>query len=293
MPFPPSMPAERLMPALFVVIWATGFVVARLVAPHAEPFTFLFIRYCLTIAVLGGLCLAVGAPWPRTARGWRDGLVAGVLLHGVYLGGVFWSVGHGLPAGIAALIAGMQPLLTGALAGPLIGERVSPRRWLGIITGFAGALLVLVPKLGGVDGLAPMAVLACSLGMVSITMGTFWQKRTGAGSDLRTNAVVQFIGAALVTLPAMLLAGDMRFDPAPPALAGLAWAVVVLSIGGILLLMHLIRRGAVAGVASLLYLVPPVSAVMAFLIFGESLAPLQMLGMAIAAVGVAIASRGA
>lgn len=291
MPFPSASLAERLMPALFVIIWATGFVVARLVAPHAEPFTFLFIRYCLTIALLGSLCLAADAPWPQTRRAWGEGLVAGVLLHGVYLGGVFWSVRQGLPAGIAALIAGMQPLLTAALAAPLIGERVSPRRWLGIVTGFAGALLVLVPKLGGVGGLSPAAVLACTLGMVSITMGTFWQKRTGSAVDLRTNAVVQFIGAALVTLPAMLLGGEVRFDPVPAALAGLAWAVVVLSIGGILLLMHLIRRGAVAGVASLLYLVPPVSAVMAFLLFGESLAPVQMLGMAIAAAGVAIASR--
>lgn len=291
MPFPSASLAERLMPALFVIIWATGFVVARLVAPHAEPFTFLFIRYCLTIALLGSLCLAASAPWPRTRRAWGEGLVAGVLLHGVYLGGVFWSVRQGLPAGIAALIAGMQPLLTAALAAPLIGERVSPRRWLGIVTGFAGALLVLVPKLGGVGGLSPAAVLACTFGMVSITMGTFWQKRTGAAVDLRTNAVVQFIGAALVTLPVMLLGGEVRFEPVPAALAGLAWAVVVLSIGGILLLMHLIRRGAVAGVASLLYLVPPVSAVMAFLLFGESLAPVQMLGMAIAAAGVAIASR--
>jgi drug/metabolite transporter (DMT)-like permease len=283
---------DRIAPPLFVLIWATGFIVARLVAPHADPLTFLSTRYALVIVVLAAVAIIVRAPWPTTRTGWRDGLIAGVLLHGGYLGGVFWSVKHGLPAGIAALIAGLQPLVTGALVGPLLREHVSPLRWTGIAVGFFGAVLVVAPKLGAVDGFPPFALAACLFGTISITLGTIWQKRTAAKVDLRTNTVVQFLGALAVTLPMALLLEDNRFDWAPELLVGLAWAVFGLSMGAIGLLLVLIRRGAVAGVASLLYLVPPVSAVMAYALFGEILAPIQILGMIVAAIGVALASRG-
>lgn len=287
----PVLSLASLAPPLFVLIWATGFVVARLVAPHADPFTFLAVRYGLAIAVLAGFALAVRAPWPRTWGAWRDALVAGVLLHGFYLGGVFWAVKHGLPAGIAALVAGLQPLATAGLVGPLLGERVSPRRWLGIGLGFVGALLVVVPKIGASAGIPPTPLLVCFGGMVAITLGTIWQKRTGA-ADLRTATVAQYAGALAVTLPFALLLEEGRFDGAAELWIGLAWAVVGLSIGAIGLLLLLIRRGAVAGVAALLYLVPPVSAAMAYGLFGETLSLIQVAGMALAAVGVALASRG-
>ncbi len=282
----------RLAPPLFVLIWATGFVVARLVAPFADPLTFLSLRFAMAALVLAVVTLAVRAPWPLTGRGWRDGLVAGALLHGVYLGGVFWAVKHGLPAGIAALIAGLQPLATGLLVGPWLGERVSPRRWVGIAVGAFGAALVVAPKLGTADGFPPLPLAICLLAMLSITAGTIWQKRTAAGVDLRTNAVVQYLGALLVTGPLMLLLEDMRLEPSASLWIGLAWAVLGLSIGAIGLLLFLIRRGAVAGVAALLYLVPPVSALMAFALFGETLSLVQIAGMVVAAAGVAIASRG-
>ena len=282
---------SSLAPPLFVAIWATGFIVARLVAPHAEPLTFRLARSAIAVAVLALLALAARAPWPRTAAGWRDGLVAGILLHGGYLGGVFWSVKHGLPAGIAALVAGLQPLATGLLVGALLGERVSARRWTGIGIGFAGAALVIAPRLGGAIGLPPVPLGICVLAMLSITFGTIWQKRTGGAVDLRTNAVVQFIGAAAVTLPVALLTEEGRIDGTVELWIGLLWAVFGLSIGAIGLLLLLIRRGAVAGVAALLYLVPPVSAVMAYLLFGEVLAPIQIVGMLVAALGVAVASR--
>ena len=201
----PSDPVARFAPPLFVLIWATGFIVARLVAPHADPLHFLSLRYALAVAVLALVALAVRAPWPATRRAWGAGLLAGVLLHGGYLGGVFWAVKHGLPAGIAALIAGLQPLVTGALVGPLLGERVSPRRWLGIAVGFCGALLVVAPRLGGVEGFPPLSLLVCFLGVISITLGTIWQKRTAVSADLRTNTVVQYLGAFIVTMPAALL----------------------------------------------------------------------------------------
>ena len=282
----------RLAPPLFVLIWATGFVAARLVAPYADPLTFLSLRFAIAALVLAALAAAFRAPWPATGRAWRDGLVAGALLHGVYLGGVFWAVKHGLPAGIAALIAGLQPLATGLLVGPWLGERVSPQRWAGIAVGALGAGLVVAPKLGAADGFPPGPVAICILGMLAITAGTIWQKRTAGAADLRTNAVVQYLGALLVTVPLMLLLEDMHLEPSVPLWIGLAWAVFVLSIGGIGLLLVLIRRGAVAGVAALLYLVPPVSALMAFGLFGETLNPVQIAGMVVAAAGVAVASRG-
>jgi drug/metabolite transporter (DMT)-like permease len=283
---------SRLAPPLFVLIWATGFVVARLVAPHAEPLTFLLLRYGLAILVLVAVAVAVRAPWPATRRGWQDGLVAGVLLHGCYLGGVFWAVTHGLPAGIAALIAGLQPLATGLIVGPLLGETVTTRRWFGIGVGFLGAALVIAPKLGTTGGFSVLPLSVCLLATISITFGTVWQKRTGGAADLRTGTVVQYICAALVTLPVALATEDLRLDFVPALWFGLLWAVLGLSIGGIGLLLVLIRRGAVAGVASLLYLVPPVSALMAYGLFGETLSPLQVVGMVVAAGGVAIASRG-
>lgn len=288
MPHAPHL--ARLAPPLFVLIWATGFIVARIVAPHAEPLTFLLVRYLLAILVLVLLVVVARASWPRTWRDWRNGLVAGTLLHGFYLGGVFWSVKHGLPAGISALVAGLQPLVTGLLAGPLLGEAVSRRRWTGIGIGFMGASLVVLPKLGD-GGVPPFALFICLLGMLSITLGTIWQKRTGGALDLRVNAAVQFMGAAAVTLPLVLLTEQGRMDLTLPVLGALAWAVFGLSIGAIGLLLFLIRQGAVVGVATLLYLVPPVAALMAFVLFGETLNLVQMVGMALAAVGVAVASR--
>jgi len=293
---PSSPPAgdfvARLAPPAFVFLWATGFVVARLVAPSADPFTFLSLRFVVAAACLALMALAMRAPWPVTPKAWRNGLVAGVLLHGGYLGAVFWAIKQGMPAGISALLAGLQPVVTGMLVGLLLGERVSRRRWLGIILGFLGALLVIAPQLGAADGFAPITVVVSLLGTLSITLGTIWQKRTAVGVDLRTNAVAQFLGAAIVVAPLALVLEEGRLDPTPELLFGLAWAVLALSIGAIGLLLVLLRRGAVAGVASLLYLVPPASALMAYPLFGETLSPLQLAGMVVAAAGVAIASRG-
>ncbi|GGC50678.1 DMT family transporter [Chelatococcus reniformis] len=282
-----SLP-DRLAPPAFVLIWASGFIVARLVAPHAEPLTFLTARYVGTTALLTLLALIAGASWPATGRAWFDAIVAGILLQAIYLGGVFWAVRHGLPAGIAALITSMQPILTGLLAGPLLGEKVTVRRWVGLVAGVVGVALVLAPKLGVSDGLPLAALFACIVSMLAVTLGTLWQKRTGGG-DLRTQAAVQFAAALVVTLPVALLTENLEFDASAEVWVGLAWAVLGLSTGGILLLLGLIRRGAVAGVSALFYLVPPVAAVMAYALFGEQLGLVQIAGMAIAVAGVALA----
>ena len=279
---------DRAMPLLFVGIWATGFIVARLIAPHADPMLFLTMRHACSAAVFAGIALAAGAAWPRTAVGLRGALISGVLMQAIYLGGVFWSVRHGLPAGIAALITGLQPLLTGALSWPLLQERVTGRQWMGIGIGFVGVVFVLGVPHGGALPILP--VLVCLGSMLAITFGTIWQKRLPDAADLRTNAALQFAAAFVVTAPLALLEGG-RFDGAAPAWAGLGWAVLVLSVGGISLLLRLIRRGAVARVTSLFYLVPPVSAAMAWVLFQEALTAWQVLGMALASAGVALARR--
>lgn len=288
----PTEDFSRYMPVVFVGIWATGFVVARLVAPHVDPLSFLSYRFVISALLFAAFAFLVKAPWPQGVRGWWEAAVAGVLLQGVYLGGVFWSVAHGLPAGISALLAGLQPLLTALLAYPLLGESVGARRWVGILLGFIGAVLVLAPHLAsGLADISPLTLIVGFVAMLGITFGTLWQKHTASQIDLRTNAAVQFFGAALFTAPIALLTEQGRFDMTWQAWTGLAWAVFGLSIGAISLLLIMIKRGSVASVASLFYLVPPVVAVLAYVLFGEQLSLLQMAGMLVAAIGVVIATR--
>jgi len=289
-----GVPFAVAAPVVFVVLWSSGFVVARLVAPHTDPLTFLAVRYALTIVVLTALALLAGAAWPRSMRAILTLAVSGLLLHGVYLGGVFWAVHHGLPAGVAGLFSGLQPLATAALAGPLLGERVGWLRWTGIALGFAGTALVLAPIMGTAPGDVPWPALAAGLAAIAgITAGTLWQKRHGAAMDLRTGNVVQFSAALLPTALAAMLLENGRFDLVADTIVGLLWATFGLSIGAIMLLLEMIRRGAVSRVAALLYLVPPVTALMAWAMFGEALAPVQLAGMALAAAGVALAGREA
>ena len=217
--------------------------------------------------------------------------VVGVLVHGGYLGGVFVALAHGLPAGVTALVAGLQPLLTAAAAALLFRERIRPMQWLGLALGLPGVALVVWNKVDVTAGLAglPYAVLA----VLSITAGTLYQKRHCAAMDLRSGAVVQFSAALIVTLPLALLAesfsavhwtGSFQF--------ALGWQVLVLSVGAITLLYRLIRLGTAATVASLFYLVPPTTAILAFMLFGETLSPLALVGMGLTVLGVALATRG-
>lgn len=277
-----------------MLIWSTGFIVARGAVPHVDPLLFTAIRFIGVAVILGLIAWVAGARFPVGWTAWRGPLVAGFLMQGVYLSGTFVSISHGLPAGIAALVGSLQPLLTASLAGPLLGEQVSGRRAAGIAIGFVGAGLVLLPKLGATDpsGIPPGA-LAISLGsVVSLTLGTLWQKRTGGGGDLLASAVLQFLGGAACAMPLFFVFGGLRVDHAPSLWFSLGWAVLVNSVTGVLLFLYLIRRGAVAGVASLFFLVPPVSAALGYLLFGETLTLVQIAGMAIAALGVAVANRG-
>jgi drug/metabolite transporter (DMT)-like permease len=279
--------------ASFVVIWATGFIVARLSAPHVEPLTFLTIRFSIAGLAVGVLAQVSRARWPG-ARAALNAVVAGTMLHGGYLGGCYWAVAHGLPAGIAALIAGLQPILTAILAGRLLGERVTRRHWLGLVVALAGLALVLAPKLdwSTTRGITPVTVLAMVFGAVSITLGSIWQKRHVAHVDLLPGIAWQYAGGLMIVFLGAILSEHFRFDATRDAWIALGWSVIVMSIGAILLLMALIRHGDVAKVSALVFLVPAVAALMAWLLFDETLTLIQIAGMLVCAVGVIIVTRG-
>lgn len=264
---------------------------AGVVAGHAEPLTFLTVRHGLSAVVFIALSLSVGAAWPRDPRTWRDAMIAGMLLHGLYIGGVFWSVSRGLPAGLTALVTGLHPLFTAMLALPLLHERLNPRQWTGIAVGVLGVALIVVPRVEGVDGVPMLPLLVALLATLSLTLGTIWQKRSRPQMDLRMNAAIQFLGAFILTLPIAILTEAGRFDARSPALWGaLAWAVLGLSVGGISILLALLERGAASKVAPLLYLAPPLAALIAFVAFGEPITAIQLVGMVLAVAG-AFAAR--
>lgn len=286
----PDTRGLQLLSWSFVLIWASGFIVAGLARPHADPLTFLAVRYVLGIAAFVALAAWARAAWPREWRAWRDALIAGVLLHGCYLGGVFWSIWNGMPAGLTALVTGLHPVMTAVLAVPLLHERVGPRQWLGIAVGFAGVGLVVWPAVSKVDAVPLPALGAVLFATFSFTLANIWQKRSKPAMDLRVNAAIQFMGALVVTAPVMFLFEARRFDSTPALWGAMAWAVLVISVGGISLLLYLLRRGAASRVAPLLYLAPPAAAIIAVPLFGESFQPVQIFGTVLTVAG-ALAAR--
>jgi drug/metabolite transporter (DMT)-like permease len=272
-------------------MWATGFIVARLSAPHAAPLYFLAIRFPIAGAIFAAIAFSVRAPWPGP-RAAVHATIAGVLLHGGYLGPVYWAVAHGMPAGVSALIIGLQPLITAALASFMVGERIGLRHWLGLAVGIAGVALVVWPKLDfAALGITPLTTAVNVMGAVSISLGTVYQKRFAAALHVASGGAWQYAGASALVLAAALMLEDFRFDGSPQAWFALAWSVIVLSLGAISLLMILIRAGEVSRVAGLIFLVPAVSAAMAYALFGETLNLVQIAGMALCAGAVLIVMR--
>ncbi|UEM05612.1 DMT family transporter [Skermanella rosea] len=288
---PTGRPAwMRLIPAVFVLLWSTGFIGAKFGLPYAEPLTFLLIRLSLVAAVLAAVALVTRAPWPRR---WSDALhivVAGLLVHGVYLGGVFTGIANGLPAGVAALIVGLQPLLTAAASGRVLGETVSARQWLGLALGLCGVLLVVWENLSLQAGYLS-GVALCVAALVGISVGTLYQKRFCGGMDLRSGTALQYAATSVVLLVLAMRFETMEVRWTGEFLFALAWLGLVLSVGAVFLLYILIRRGAAAQVASLFYLVPPATAVIAYLMFDERLGIPALAGMALAVCGVALVNR--
>lgn len=269
-------------------LWSTGFIGAKLGLPYVEPMTFLEIRFLIVTALLLPLCWFSRAPWPASRQG-AQMAVSGGLLQAGYLGGVFASIHHGMPAGVSALITGLQPLLTAVLAGWLLGERLRSRQWLGLALGLIGVVLVVWESMRAAD--VPLVAVALSaFALISISLGTVWQKRHGAGVDLRTGAALQFIAAAGLLAPFALLESG-RIIWTGELLFALAWLVLVLSLGAIFLLLFLIRRGAATQVASLFYLVPPSTALIAWPLFGETYSLLAAAGMGLAMLAVWLVMR--
>ena len=284
-------PWHLLMPPLFVVLWASGFVVTRLGVAFAEPFTFLLYRFVLVTALLLAIALVTGAPWPRSWRFAGHIAVVGVFLQAVYLGGVYAAIARGIPSGISALIVGVQPIITAVMVGPLLGERVRPRQWLGLALGLLGIALVLWDKLsldiGHLEGVAWNVV-----GLVGITTATLYQKKYCSQMDWRSGGVIQYGAASAATYAMTLIMGESgAVEWSRDIIIAYAWLVLVLSLGAVSLLGWLIRRGEASRVASMFYLVPPTAALGSWLLFGETLGPLALLGMAVTVVGVALVAR--
>jgi len=279
-----SRPASFLspVPLFFVFLWSTGFIVAKFGLPYAPPLTFLLLRFAGVLVLLLPAVLLMKASWPD-----KPGhvAVAGILLQAGYLSGVWCAIKLGMPAGLSALIVGMQPILT-AFAAPLIGERVRPAQWLGLASGLAGVALVVYAKITLV-GLGWPAIALCVAALLAITVGTLYQKHYCPSFDLRTGTVIQFSASVAAVLPFALWLEDFgAVQWTPSFLGALAWSVLALSIGAIFLLFTLIRRGNATQVTSLLYLTPPTTAIMAWLAFGEAFNWMGIAGMVLAVVGV-------
>ncbi|MEY2618851.1 MAG: hypothetical protein RL522_1853 [Pseudomonadota bacterium] len=285
----------QAMPAVFVLIWSTGFIVARYGMPHAPPFTFLAVRYALSVACFVVWALTTRAVWPSDRRQWWHLGVTGVLMHAGYLGGVWAAVKLGMGAGLSSLLVGLQPVLTGLWLSALGGE-VTRRQWTGLVLGLGGLVLVVWQKLGlGEVNAANLAFAVTAL--VSITAGTLYQKRFVQPCDVRTANLVQLAAAFVVTLPLALMETESpRWFTAAGALntelvGAMAWSVLGMTIGGSSLLYLLIQRGAATRVTSLMYLVPPTTAMMAWVLFDEPITALTVAGVALTAIGVSVVVR--
>ncbi|KPF48586.1 peptide ABC transporter ATP-binding protein [beta proteobacterium AAP121] len=286
---------QRAVPLVFVLIWSTGFVVARYGMPHGGPMDFLALRFLSSALLFLAWVRVSGAAWPQGRAQWGHLAVTGVLMHAGYLGGVWAAVKLGLGAGLVSLIVGLQPVITAlwlsAVASRRAGAapRVRPVQWLGLALGLAGLLLVVWHKLHlGQARPANLALAVLALG--AITAGTLYQKRWVAPCDVRSASAVQLLAALAVTAPLAWME-SYAFDWHPELIGALAWSVLVLTLGGSSLLYLLIQRGAATAVTSLMYLVPPCTAVLAWWLFDELLTPLSLAGLACTAVGVALVVR--
>jgi drug/metabolite transporter (DMT)-like permease len=278
-------------PALFVLLWSTGFVGAKYGLPYAEPFTFLTVRLATAAVLLALIALALRSARPASRAQFGRASVAGLLLHAGYLGGVFYGISVGVPAGVAAVVVSLQPVLTAVAAARVLGERPSSRQWLGLVLGLAGVALVVGPgvaEAGSAEPLPPAGLAACLVALASGTLGTVYQKRHGDGIPLIWGTATQYAAAAVLLLAVAASTEDMSIRWTGEFVAAFVWLVVGLSLGAVLLLLLLLRRGTASGVSSLYYLVPPATAVEAYLLFGERVGGLSLVGIGVTALGVAL-----
>ncbi|MDR6519028.1 DMT family transporter [Variovorax atrisoli] len=279
----------RAMPVVFVLIWSTGFIVARYGMPYAPPLKFLAVRFALSLACFGAWVALARVEWPKQRAQWAHLAVTGVLMHAGYLGGVWAAVREGMGAGLVALLVGIQPVLT-AVWLSFTGGRITGRQWIGLGLGFAGLVLVVLRKLGQGGEVSVQTMALALMALLSITAGTLYQKRFVAPCDVRSASAVQMAAAVLVTLPFAALETDSIHWNLYSG-GAMAWSVLALSLGGSSLLYMLIQRGTATAVTSLLYLVPPCTAVMAWLLFSEPITLVTVLGIGLTAAGVSLVVR--
>ncbi len=287
----------RVMPAVFVLIWSTGFVVAKFGLPYAPPLTFLSIRYALSLLCFLIWIALARVAWPRGTQQWLHLAVSGSLIHAGYLGGVWVAIKLGMGSGLASLMVGLQPVLTALWVSAMAStegstEKVTQRQWLGLALGLGGLVLVVSRKFGSTQEVTAFTLASITIALISITVGTLYQKRFVKPADVRGANAVQIAAAFVVTLPLTLFETE-AVTWTPQFMGALAWSVLVLTLGGSSLLYMLIQRGAATAVTSLLYLVPPCTALMAWLLFAEPITAVTVLGTAITAFGVSLVVRAA
>jgi drug/metabolite transporter (DMT)-like permease len=273
-------------PGVFVLLWASGFVGAKLGLGYVEPLTFLSLRMAAVIALLAIIIALTRPKWPGRA-GIVHSAATGIMVHGLYLGGVFVAIENGVSAGLAALIVSLQPVLTSTIANRFLGERVVARQWLGLALGLLGVYLVLYEKTAAGDA-TPFGWLSATVALLGITAGTVYQKRFGGGMDWRPALCIQYIAAGILFALGAFAFETLVVHWTPQLIFALGWLVLALSFGGIWLFYFLIRRTAATRVTSLFYLTPPMTALMAWALFDERLAPLALFGMAVCVAGVAL-----
>jgi len=285
------------LPAVFVFLWSTGFIGAKLGAPYSEPFTFLAIRFGMAALLMAIIGLALNVQWPNTLPRIFHAIMVGILIHGMYLGGVFWAIDNGISAGISALIVSMQPLFTGIIVGALFGEHVPAKRWLGLGLGFLGVIMVIWQSLDfgftldGMNSIEAAGIGACILSLIGITTGTLYQRRFCINEDLRAHQAIQLGSAtiAMIILSFALETQTIKWEI--PFIVALIWLSLIMSVGTFTLLYVLIRRGSATQITSLFYMVPPLTALMAYFLFDETLSTLALAGMVVTVSGVALATR--
>ncbi len=293
MPIRTKPTLAQATPALFVVLWSTGFIGARMGAPYSEPMTFLTLRFTLVLALLLPISLVLRAKWPNPKQAFHA-FITGLLIHGVYLACVFWAIDNGMPAGLAALVMGLQPVMTAFFARGILGERITRNHISGFMLGLAGICLVLYPRLsGGAFSVTPLQIAVVCVAMLSISFGTVYQKHFAANLDMRAATVWQYLAASLLCAGLSFATETQTVIWSGEFIFALGWLTLVLSIGAIFLLLWLIEHGAVSNIAALFYMIPAVTAVISYLLFDEPITLMQILGIIVTATGVVIASRKA
>lgn len=285
---------KSFAPIIFVLLWSTGFIGAKYILPYAEPFVFLTIRYLFATLILVAIAKAIGESlrisWPQI----KQSILVSVFLHVIYIGGVFYAIFIDIPAGITAVIVSLQPILVSAIAIPLLNERLSYKQIFGLLLGFVGVTFLLIPKLFEGDlsiGFSTAGITACVLALLGTTGGYLIQKKGGSDIPFLAGTAVQFAGATIIFAIASIIFEPLKVDITLEFILALAWIVIALSIGSIFLLYYLLRKGSASSVSSLYYLVPPLTAIQAYLFFGERINSIGLVGMTLAALGTLIVTK--